>query len=343
METFEILVQSSYSLVTISPSFLSSAHCHSLTVADLQFFIQDNYTSAQARHKHMPTSESHWTRSQVRHSSIMAVHARPVPSEKEDDVADQVCIRRKKLADAWSVMQSCDTDLWADVCSLYTMVVAVEQDPVKFEGMAYVRGEVAEARALMQNAELLSAVETIEAYNQEEWTQDKSPSCVRRGSSLMVHEHHSKETSLEARVRHLEHAEAWQTMRTVDKGKWTAACLYHEEQNNAEIAKREKLDAACWIMQDFNSKVWTTEKVFLKSMKHAATLTVHAPTSESENDPVYQTHRQRLIYAWQTMKEADQKEWLGACKAHEDFVVEGTAGITRTQASVRNGVGQHAA
>ena len=37
-----------------------------LTVADMQTFIQDNFTSARERHKHMPTSMKHWTRPQIR-------------------------------------------------------------------------------------------------------------------------------------------------------------------------------------------------------------------------------------------------------------------------------------
>ena len=277
----------------------------------------------------------------MRHGSLLAVHARPVPTEKDDDVEVQVCLRRKKLAEAWEVMQSCETDLWTEVCSLYTMVVAVEQDPSKSEGVEYALSEAAEARAVMNQAELLSAVETIEAYKQEEWKQEESSSCVRRGSMLMVHDHHNVESDLEARVRHLEHAEAWLKMKSCEKNLWAAACRWHEEQIKSKIAKREKLDAACWIMQDYNTKIWTSQKVLPKSMnKHAATLTVHAPVVESVTDPAYQAHRQRLIDAWDTMKGAGQKEWLSACKAHEDLLMKGT-NIKRKQ--VRNGVGSHAA
>jgi len=304
-----------------------------LAVANMQSFIQDNWTSAEARHGAMPTTRSHWTRSQMRHSSMLAVHARPIPEE----CSENVCIRRKKLSEAWSMMQSCYADLWTDVCDLYAMVVAVEQDPVKFEGVKYVLHEVAEAKALMQNAELLSAVETIESYKQEEWKQDQSPSCVRRTSMLMVHEHHSDESQIEARVRHLEHAEAWQKMKSCDNDEWAAACLYHEEQNKSKIAKCEKLDAACWVMQDFDSKAWTSE--FPKSMKHASSLIVRAPSvPESEsNDQIYQTHRQMLTEAWETMKEANQKEWTNACRAHEEFVMSGTSDIIRPQMPIRNG------
>eukprot|EP01083_Nonionella_stella_P048836 130352_1 len=100
----------------------------------------------------------------------------------DEDVEIEVCIRRKSLADAWGVMQSCDTELWTDVCDLYSMVVAYDLDPSKYEGMDYVQAEVAEAKAVMEKAELLAAVEIIESYNQEEWKQETAPSCVRRGS-----------------------------------------------------------------------------------------------------------------------------------------------------------------
>jgi len=284
----------------------------------------------------------------MRHSSVLAVHARPIPDElssnDEDDVAIEVCIRRKKLSEAWSIMQACDGDLWTDVCDLYSMVVAVEENPSKFEGVTYVLKEVAEARALMRNAELVYAVETIEAYNQDEWKQEKSPSCVRRGSLMVVHEeeHRHAETQLEARVRHLEHADAWQKMTSCNKDAWAAACNFHEEQNKAEVAKREKLDAACWVMQDFDSKEWSSQKVLPKAMRHAATLTVHSPKPlESErNDEAYKTHRERLLQAWQTMKGVDQKEWLSACKAHEEFVMKG---FPKRAAPKRNGVGGMAA
>lgn len=313
------------------------------TVADMQSFIHENWTSAKARHKDMPTSEKHWTRSQMKRSSLLAVHSRPIPSENEDDVADQVCMRRKKLADAWAVMQSCDPGVWTDVCNLYAMVVAVEKEPEKFEGVDYVLAEVAEAKALMQNAALLSAVKTIESYKQDEWKQEQSKSCVRRGSLLVIHEHHSDETNLEARLRHLEHAAAWETMKNCGQDKWAAACRYHEEQNKADMAKREKLDAACWVLQDFDSKVWSKQTTFPKSMKHASSLVVRAPGPEVVSDAAHDIHKQRLIEAWQTMRETDPKEWASACKAHEDFVAKGPTGIIRTTMATRNGVGSRAA
>ena len=299
----------------------------------------DNYTSAQERHKDMPTSQGHWTRSQMRCASVLAVRAKPIP---EALAAEELAIeiRREKLASAWSMMQSCDTDLWTDVCNLYALVVAAEKDISK-----NVITEVAEAKDLMQNAKLLSAVETIESFHIEEWKQETNPACVRRGSSLMVHEHESSETPPEAQVRHVQHAEAWELMKKCDNAQWAAACRYNEEQNKASIAKREKLDAACWVLQDFNTQIWERPKDLPKSMnKHAACLTVHRTTpraSESnegvDNDPVYQTHRRCLIEAWGTMKDTDQGDWLKACKAHEDFVMNIRA------SPVRNGVGSHAA
>lgn len=287
----------------------------------------------------------------MKHGSVLAVHARPVPAEDaqdDDDVAVEVFLRRKKLSEAWSIMKSCDSDLWTDVCDLYAMIVAVEEDPAKFEGIEYVLSEVAEAKALMRNAELLAAVETIESYNQEEWKQGSSLQCVRRGSQLVVHddEHHAETDPMEARLRHLEHAEAWQKMKTCDREKWAAACRYHEEQNKTKIAQAEKLDAACWVLQDFDSNSWTSERLgqkkYPKSMRHAALLTTHAPTArETEsNDPVYETHRKRLLEAWQTMKEADPKDWTNACKEHERFV---TSSITGPRVAARNGVGGRAA
>mmetsp|Transcript_39048 Transcript_39048/g.82131 ORF Transcript_39048/g.82131 Transcript_39048/m.82131 type:complete len:343 (+) Transcript_39048:75-1103(+) len=242
-----------------------------LAVADMQSFIHDNWTSAKARHRNMPTSSCHWTRSQMKHSSMLAVHARPIPEEcyeNRDGVSVEVYIRRKKLSEAWETMQSFDTDLWADVCDLYAMVVAVDKDPVSFEGVEYVLNEVAEAKALMQNAELIAAIKIIVSYKQEEWKQENSPSCVRRGSMLIVHEHHSDESQVEARVRHREHAEAWEKMKSCSKAQWVAACLFHEEQNQKEskIAKLDKLDAACWVTQDFNSKAWTSELISNKTL-----------------------------------------------------------------------------
>eukprot|EP01083_Nonionella_stella_P039534 107506_1 len=78
-----------------------------LAVADMQSFIHDNWTSAKARHDAMPTARNHWTRSQMKHGSMLAVHARPVPPyipEKECEVAVEVCVRRKKLSEAWATM-----------------------------------------------------------------------------------------------------------------------------------------------------------------------------------------------------------------------------------------------
>ncbi|KAL7535777.1 hypothetical protein ACHAXR_008435 [Thalassiosira sp. AJA248-18] len=317
-----------------------------LAASVIQSFT-DNWTSAKARHEAMPTSRPHLTRSQNRHASMLAVHAHPVPEDQmEDDIEVDVLIRRKKLSDAWSIMKTCEADLWTDVCNLYSMIVAVEQDPSKFGGVADILEEVAEARTLLKNAELVSAVETIEAYNQEEWKQDQTPACVRRGSLLMVHEHHNDETPLDARMRHYEHADAWQKMKSCDKDQWARACNCHEEHNKYIIAKREKLDAACWILQDFDSKAWTNDNEHLRQKaKHAACLTVHAPSApeDESKDPAHHTHRQRLLEAWETMKEADPMEWSNACKDHEQFVMAGTAGILRTHDATRNGIGNHAA
>jgi len=106
------------------------------------------------------------------------------------------------------------------------------------------------------------------------------------------------------------------------------------------MAKREKLDAACWVMQDFNTQVWTKYKVFPKSMRHAASLT--ARTAPTEDDgKVYETHRKRLLEAWETMKATDQKEWLSACKAHEDEITK-DVGVGIDSAK-RNTVCNHAA
>ncbi|KAL7443000.1 hypothetical protein ACHAXH_008882 [Discostella pseudostelligera] len=210
-----------------------------LAVDDIVSFRKDYWTSAQARHKSMPTSQHHWMRSQMRHGSVLAVRARPIPDESftgdDDDYTVEVFIRRKKLAAAWELMKSCDVDLWTDVCDLYALIVAVEQNPSKFEDYTQVQTEVVEAKALMHNAELLRAVETIEEYNEGEWAQEQSRACVRRGSLMVVHEHHHDvETRLEAKVRHLEHAHAWELMKSCDKDKWAAVCHYHEEQRKSE-------------------------------------------------------------------------------------------------------------
>ena len=208
---------------------------------DILSFTKDNWTSAQARHKSMPTSHNHWMRSQMRCGSLAAVRARPVPDETfsgdDDDFSVEVFIRRKKLVAAWSLMKSCDINLWTEVCGLYALIIAVEQDedPGQFEDYAQVLNEVAEAKVLMYNAEILRAVETIEAFNEGEWKKEQSPACVRRGSLMVVPEHNNdNETRLEAKVRHVEHAQAWELMKSCDKEKWAAVCHYHEDQRNSE-------------------------------------------------------------------------------------------------------------
>ncbi len=207
-------------------------------------FRNDHWTSAQARHKSMPTTQNHWTRSQMRHGSVLTVRARPIPEESfsghNDDFPVEVFIRHKKLVAAWRLMKSCDIGLWADVCDLYALIVAVEQNPGKFENCTQVLNEVAEAKLLMQNAELLRAVETIEAYNEEEWTQEPSPACVRRGSLMVMHKHRDDdETRLESKVRHVENANAWELMKSCDKDTWAAVCHYHEEECKLEKGKRQ--------------------------------------------------------------------------------------------------------
>lgn len=47
-------------------SYIISIIINLSTVADMQTFIQDNFTSALERHKHMPTPMKHWTRPQIR-------------------------------------------------------------------------------------------------------------------------------------------------------------------------------------------------------------------------------------------------------------------------------------
>jgi hypothetical protein len=315
-----------------------------LAAAEMQSFAHDNWTSAQSRHKAMPTGQNHWTRSQMRHGSMLAVRSRPLPDESLSEIAVEVCIRRKKLSEAWSTMQACDPDLWTDICDLYTMIAAVEEDPSKFEGIQYVLDEVEEAKTLMHNAAILSAVETIEAFKQEEWKQDQSPACVRRGSLLMVHDHQSEETPIEARVRHVEHAEAWQKMKSCDKEKWAAACHYHEEQNKSEMAKHEKLDAAVWVLQEFTSKADPSKSDDIhQKAKHAAVFNAPPVPEDEINDPVYQSHKKRLVEAWAAMKEADPKDWLNACKEHEALIMPASAGITRSKEPVRNSVVNHAA
>lgn len=364
-----------------------------LAVGDMQSFIHDNWTSAQARHGIMPTSENHWTRSQMRHSSLLAVHARPVPNsaeDKENNAAVEICVRRKKLSEAWKAMQSCDAELWADVCNLYSMVAAVEQNPEKFSEDIMILDEVAEARSLMHRAEILYAVETIKSYDQDEWKDiQETPYIstkwaskqIHRGSLLTVHEHHHDQSPIESKVRHAEHAEAWQKMKDCDKAEWSAACHYHEEIN----AKRMKLDAAVSIIQYFNTANWTSahlrHRVLPASephwtatqIHHGASLVVRArPLPEPENnDLAYQSHKEKLNDAWETMKKAGSSEWIKACKSHEDFIMANKRadgkdyapksiiskattlkhaspislqkGIVRVQPPIRNGVGGHAA
>jgi hypothetical protein len=322
-----------------------------LAVADMQFFVHENWTSAPDRHSHMPTSTQHFTRSQMRHSSMLAVHARPLPEDNNEDV--NILIRRKKLSDAWETMQSCDPKVWVDVCSLYAMIKAVEQDEKKFEGIEYVLEEVAEAKMLMRIAEMLGAVETIESFRQEEWSNETSPCCVRRGSMVVVHnEHQDAETITEAKVRHAEHADAWRKMKSCNKDEWTAACRYHEEYNKRMIAQHEKLDAAVWTIQDYNESKWSSETLrhhsLPSSMRHAASLVtrIDAPVKDEE----YNEHKKRLVQAWQTMKEAGPEEWAKACKSHEEDLMKGGAaltsfghGIMRIHPPVRNGVSVTAA
>lgn len=316
-------------------------------VSDMQFFNHDNWTSAPVRHSQMPTSAQHFTRPQLRHSSLLAVHARPQPEDNENEPDVSILIRHKKLSNAWEMMQSCDPDLWTDVCSLHSMIKAVEQDEKKFDGIEYVLKEVAEAKMLMNIAEILTAVESIEAFRQEEWSSEAAPSCIRRGSMVVVHEEHHGETTAEAKVRHAEHAEAWKKMKSCSKNEWTTACRYHEECTKRTIARREKLEAAVWVIQDYNSSKWTSENVLHhplpSSMRHAASLAIRVDATEDDEEQ--QAHKKRLIDAWETMKEASLTEWTKACKSHEDiFMKEGSfsksSGFSnlRTQPPVRNGV-----
>jgi hypothetical protein len=124
-----------------------------LAVQQLQSFVHNNWTSAQARHRSLPSSGMHFCRSQMRHSSILAVHARPLP-EEDGDVDVDIFMRRKKLSEAWDLMKSVDGDLWTEVCRLYSMVVAVDQNREKFQDQSII-DDVAEAKLLMRNAEIL--------------------------------------------------------------------------------------------------------------------------------------------------------------------------------------------
>lgn len=316
-----------------------------LAVADMQLFVTEDWTSAPERHSRMPTSAKHFTRSQMRQSSVLVVRARPLPQKNEDEPAVSFLIRRKKLTNAWEMMQSCDPDLWTDVCSLHAMIKAVEQDQMKFGGLKSVLEEVAEAKKLMRFAEILAAVDTIESYRQEEWSNESAPTCIRRGSMVVVHdEHHAVETAIEAKVRHAEHSLAWQKMKSCSRDEWIAACRYHEDCNKRMI----ELEAAVSIIQDYDTSKWSSENLLHSSlptsMRHAASLATRVDTSA--NDEEYKAHRKRLVEAWQTMKEASPGEWTNACKSHEDVFKKGGfgfGGIVRTQPPVRKGVSGTAA
>lgn len=300
-----------------------------LAVAHIQSFVHCNWTSAQARHKSLPTSGVHYCRAQMRHSSMLAVHACPIPNDSSDNKEDHdvdIFMRRKKLSAAWELMQSCDTELWTDVCHLYSMVLAVEKDPEQFAENQAILDEVAEARHVMNNAEILAAVETIESFRQEEWSSVQASTAIRHGSELTVHEHHHDESTVEAMVRHREHADAWTKMKTCDKGDWTSACHHHEEYVKKMLAKREMLDAAVWVIQDFNSKNWTSAHLQpeedphwkASQIRHGSSLAVHENPLPDFDDPVYHAHRERLIEAWKIMKQVGSEEWTKACKFHED-------------------------
>lgn len=322
-----------------------------VAVADMQFFVHENWTSASNRHSQMPASSQYYTRQHTRHSSMLAVHARPLPEDNEDDPNVSILIRRKRLSRAWKMMQSCDPKLWVDVCSIYAMTKAVEQDKKKFEGVEYVLREVAEAKMLMRNAEILEAVETIENYRQEEWSNEASPSCIRRGSMVVVHdEHHDVETATENKVRHEEHADAWQTMKSCSEYEWTAACHYHEEYQKHMIA--EKLKAAVRVIQDCNeSKASEVLQSHLlrSSVRHASTLVTGV--DDCATDEEYKAHKERLIEAWQTMRQANPKDWTNACKSCEEDLQKRGAGAPegifwngmRIRDPVRNGVSGTAA
>ncbi|KAK1743641.1 hypothetical protein QTG54_005238 [Skeletonema marinoi] len=191
-------------------------------------------------------------------------------------------------------MQSCDPQLWVDVCSLYAMIKAVEQDEKKFQGVEYVLEEVAVAKMLMRNAEILGAVETIESYRQEEWYND------RHLVALDV-EHGSKMNGLQ--------------LVTTTKSIRTHDC--------------EKLKAAVWVIQDYNESKWSTEVMrrhsLPSSMRHAATLVTLV--DDFATDEEYKAHKKRLIEAWQIMKEANPQEWTKACKSYEEDLL--SKGLTK--------------
>jgi hypothetical protein len=173
------------------------------------------------------------------------------------------------------------------------------------------------------------AVETIESFRQEEWSNTQASSAIRHGSELTTHTQYHDESVIEAKVRHAEHANAWQMMHHADKSDWAAACLYHEEVMKAEARKKEMLDAAVWVIQDFNAKNWTSAHLEAdedprwraSQIRHGSTLAVHENPTLDIDDPIYHAHREKMTEAWKIMKKVGSKEWIKACKAHEDLVV----------------------
>lgn len=301
-----------------------------LAAAEMQSFIHNNWTSAQSRHLSLPSSGMHFCRAQMRHSSMLAVHARPVPQEGETGIDVEIFLRRKKLSEAWELMKSVDGDLWTDVCQLYSLVVAVGQNAEMFKDDSTILDDVAEAKVLMRNAKILSYVEIIESFRQEEWSNAEESTAIRHGSELTRYRKERVESVIETKVRHSEHANAWQMMKNCDKVDWTAACLYHEELMKALAAKKEMLDCAVWIIQDFNPNSWTSSHIGVdedphwraSQIRHGSTLAVHeCPPLDVDEDPSYHTHRERMIEAWKVMKAVRSREWTEACKAHEDFLV----------------------
>ena len=288
-----------------------------LAVEEMQTFVHSNWTSAQARHKSMPSSGMHFCRAQIRHSSMLAVHARPLPEEEDIDV--NIMTRRKKLAESWELMRSVDRDLWTEVCQLYSMIVAVEENPENVT--EDIVEEVAEAKVLMRNAEVLDAVKTIESFRQEEWSNEQASTAIRHGSELTFHNKYHD--------RHAEHAKAWAIMQSCEQAEWAAACLYNEETIKALAVKRAMLDDAVQVIQDFNSKKWTSAHLAVdedpcwkaSQIRHGSTLAVHESPTPDADDPVYQAHREKMIEAWKLMKNVGCHEWIEACKAHEDLVV----------------------
>lgn len=220
-----------------------------LAVAEIQSFVHNNWTSAQARHQTLPSSGMHFFKAQLRHSSMLVVHARPVP-EEDGDIDVDIFMRRKKLSEAWDMMKSVDRDLWINVCQLYSMVVAVEMKSEKFKENQSILNQdddIVEAKILLRNAQILSAVETIESFRHEEWSNVHTSTAIRHGSELSIHIQHHDESVLETKVRHAEHAKAWQVMHSCDKADWTAACLYHELGMKSLTQKKEMLDVAVWV------------------------------------------------------------------------------------------------